>query len=80
MSVLGERERPGLARRSSSRGSGPADPVRVALWTSDLGFVGTSLTACHRNGSPVVGSFVQDNMMRSFPDGQQPGTGGRSKF
>ena len=27
----------------------------------------------------LVGSFVQDNMVRAFPDGQQP-SGGRSKF
>jgi acyl-CoA thioesterase-2 len=28
----------------------------------------------------LVASFVQDNMVRAFPDGQQPGTSGRSKF
>jgi acyl-CoA thioesterase len=28
----------------------------------------------------LVASFVQDNMVRAFPDGQQPGTTGRSKF
>jgi len=27
----------------------------------------------------LVASFVQDNMIRAFPDGQQPGPGGRSK-
>jgi acyl-CoA thioesterase len=28
----------------------------------------------------LVASFVQDNMVRAFPDGQQPGAAGRSKF
>jgi acyl-CoA thioesterase II len=28
----------------------------------------------------LVGSFVQDNMVRSFPEGQQPAPGGQSKF
>jgi acyl-CoA thioesterase len=28
----------------------------------------------------LVASFVQDNMIRAFPDGQQPGGSGRSKF
>lgn len=28
----------------------------------------------------LVGSFVQDNMVRAFPDGQQPSGGGRSHF
>ena len=28
----------------------------------------------------LVASFVQDNMVRAFPEGQQPGGGGRSKF
>jgi acyl-CoA thioesterase-2 len=28
----------------------------------------------------LVASFVQDNMVRAFPDGQQPATTGRSKF
>jgi acyl-CoA thioesterase len=28
----------------------------------------------------LVASFVQDNMIRSFPEGQQPQAGGRSKF
>jgi acyl-CoA thioesterase-2 len=28
----------------------------------------------------LVGSFVQDNMVRKFADGQQPPSGGRSKF
>jgi acyl-CoA thioesterase II len=28
----------------------------------------------------LVASFVQDNMIRAFPEGQQPAAGGRSKF
>lgn len=28
----------------------------------------------------LVGSFVQDNMVRAFPEGQRPSDGGRSKF
>jgi acyl-CoA thioesterase II len=28
----------------------------------------------------LVGSFVQDNMVRSYPEGQQPTAGGRSNF
>jgi acyl-CoA thioesterase-2 len=28
----------------------------------------------------LVASFVQDNMIRAFPEGQRPGTGQRSKF
>jgi acyl-CoA thioesterase len=28
----------------------------------------------------LVGSFVQDNMIRAFSDGQRPSSGGRSKF
>ncbi|HEV3280851.1 MAG TPA: acyl-CoA thioesterase domain-containing protein [Acidimicrobiales bacterium] len=28
----------------------------------------------------LVASFVQDNMIRAFPEGQQPGAGARSKF
>ncbi len=63
------------------------EPIDAAQWhllAHESPFAGGGRTYGRANiftaEGRLVGSFVQDNMVRSFPDGQQPAAGGRSKF
>jgi len=63
------------------------EPIDAAQWhllAHESPFAGGGRTYGRANiftaEGRLVGSFVQDNMVRSFPEGQQPAAGGRSKF
>ena len=62
----------------------PIDASQWHLLAHESPFAGGGRTYGRANiftvDGHLVGSFVQDNMVRSFPKGQQPAPGGRSKF
>ena len=63
------------------------EPVDAAQWhllAHESPYAGRGRTYGRANifteDGRLVGSFVQDNMVRAFPDGQKPAGGGPSKF
>jgi acyl-CoA thioesterase len=62
----------------------PVDASEWHLLAHESPYAGRGRTYGRANiftaGGRLVGSFVQDNMVRAFPEGQKPAGGGTSKF